>query len=61
VQALEKLIGSNKVTLEWIPWHHAIPRNEETDKLTKEGNNAVPPVQTVGIDFVFSKEVIRSH
>jgi hypothetical protein len=60
-QALEKLSGSNEVTLVWIPGHHEIPRNEEADKLAKKGTIGVPSDKTVGIPFVVNKEVIRSH
>jgi len=41
--------------------HLGIPRNEEADKLAKEGTNGVPPDQIVSIPFVVDKEVIRSH
>jgi len=39
MQALEKLNGSNKVTLVRIPGRHGIPGKEEADKLGKEGTN----------------------
>jgi ribonuclease HI len=61
MQALETWSGYNKVTLVRTPGHHGIPRNEEADKLAKEGANGVPSGQTVGIPFVVGKEAIRSH
>jgi ribonuclease HI len=39
MQALEKLIGSNKVTLMRVPGRHGIPGKEEADKSVKEGTN----------------------
>jgi hypothetical protein len=61
MHALEKLSGSNEVTLVWIPGHQGIPRNEEADKLATKGTSGVPSDKTVGIPFVVIKEVIRSH
>jgi len=61
MQALEKLNGSNKITVELIPGHHGIPGNKEADKLAKEGINAVTSDKIVGIRFDVGKEVIRSH
>jgi ribonuclease HI len=52
MKALEKVIGSNKVTLVCIPGHHGIPRNEKADQLAKEGTNVVPSDQTVGIPLL---------
>jgi len=60
MQVLEKLTGSNTVTLVQIPEHHGIPGNEDTDKLANEGTK-VPSDQTVGIPFAVGKEVITSH
>jgi len=60
MQVLEKLTGSNTVTLVWIPEHHGIPGNEEADKLAKEGTK-VPSDHTIGIPFAVGKEVIMSH
>jgi hypothetical protein len=37
MQALEKLSGSNKVTLVRTPGRHEIPGKEEADKLVKTG------------------------
>jgi ribonuclease HI len=37
MQALDKLSGSNTVTVVWIPGTHGMPGNEGTDKLVKEG------------------------
>jgi len=56
MQVLEKLCGSNKVTLVWVPGHHRIQGNEEANKLAKEGINGVPSDKTVGIPFVVGKE-----
>jgi len=61
MQVLEKLCGSNKVTLVQVPGHHRIQGNKEADKLAKEGSNGVPSDKTVGIPFVVGKEVIRSR
>ena len=60
MQALVNVSGSNEVTLVWIFGRHAIPSNEEGDKLAKEGINGVPCDQSVGIPFVVCKEVIRN-
>jgi hypothetical protein len=60
MQVLEKISGSNTITLVWIPRHHGILENED-DKLYMEGTNGVPSDQTVGIPFDVGKEVIRSH
>ena len=56
MQVLEKLCGSNKVTLLQVPGHNRIQGNEEADKLAKEGTNGVPSDKTVGIPFVVGKE-----
>jgi ribonuclease HI len=61
MQVLEKLCGSNKVTIVQVAGHHRIQGNEEADKLTKEGTNGVPSDKIVGIPFVVGKEVIREH
>ena len=37
MQALEKLSGSNTVTVVWISGHHGMLGNVGTDKLVKEG------------------------
>jgi ribonuclease HI len=60
-QALEKLIGSIKVTLAWVPGHYGIPGNEEPDKLSEKGTNGFPSYQMFDIPFVVGKEVIWSH
>jgi hypothetical protein len=59
MQALEKLIRSNEVTLVWVSGHHAIPANEEAYKLAKEWTNGVPSDQYVSIPSVVGTEVIR--
>jgi len=41
------------VTLVWTPRRHGIPRNEEADKLVKEGSNVVPSDQTVGTPLLW--------
>ena len=61
MQVLEKLCGSNKVTIVQVAGHHRIQGNEEADKLTKEGTNGVPSDKIVSIPFVVGKEVIREH
>ena len=53
--------GSFKVTSGWIREHHEIPRNEEADKLAKEGINGIPSAPTIDIRFVLTKEIIRSR
>jgi len=58
MQALETWSGYNKVTLMWTRGHHGIPRNEEGDKLAKEGTNTyiyiVCVCITVGLFLEFS-------
>jgi len=54
-QALEKSSGSNKVTLEWIPGHHGILGNKESNKSRKERNNKFPSDHSVGIPFAVGK------
>jgi hypothetical protein len=61
MQALEKISGSDKITIVWIPGHHAIPENEEADKLDKEGTNKVNVDQTASIPFAVDKDVIKCH
>jgi ribonuclease HI len=56
MHALEKLSGSNKVTLVWIPSHHGILGNEEADKLAKEGTNKDPFDQITGITLAVGKK-----
>jgi len=41
MQALETSSEYHKVTLVRTPGRHGIPRNEEADKLAKEGTNEV--------------------
>jgi hypothetical protein len=60
MQALETWSEYHKVTLVRTPGRHGIPRNEEADKLAKEGTNGVRSDQTVGIPIAVDKE-IRSH
>jgi ribonuclease HI len=48
-QELEEQSGSNKVTLEWIPGHHGIPGNEESNKSNKEGK-AIPLQAWTGLE-----------
>jgi ribonuclease HI len=60
-QAPEKISGPNKVTIVWTPGHHAIPENEEADKLTKEGTNKVYVDQTAGSPFAVDKDIIKCH
>ena len=63
MQALEKLSGSNRVTLVWMDtWAHGIVGNKEADKLARDSTNGIPSDQIVGIPFfVVGKEVLRSH
>jgi hypothetical protein len=55
MQALEKSSGSNKVTLEWIPGHHGILGNEDSNKSGKEGYSVFPSDHPVGIPFAVGK------
>jgi len=59
MQVLEKISGTNKVTLVCIPGHQGTVSNVEADKLAKERNNRVPSDQIAGIPFAMGKEVIR--
>jgi ribonuclease HI len=46
------------VILEWIPGHHGIPGNEDSNKTGKEGINKFPSDHPFGIPFAVGKEVI---
>lgn len=54
-QAVEMLIGSNKVALEWIPEQYGILGNEESNKSGKEGINKFPSDHPVDIPFAVGK------
>jgi len=59
MQVLEKLSGTNKVTLVCVPGHQGTVSNEEADKLAKERINRVLSDQIAGIPSAVGKEVIR--
>jgi len=61
IHALEKISGTDKVTIVWIPGHHEIPEYEEAVKLAKEGTNKVYVDQTAGSPFAVDKHVIKCH
>jgi hypothetical protein len=61
MRTLEKISGSDKVTIVSIPGYHAIPENEEADKLAKEGTNKVYVYQTASSPFAVDKDVITCH
>jgi ribonuclease HI len=57
MQVLEKLCGSNKVTLVRVPGHHRIQGNEEADKLAKEGTNGISSDKLLASPFLW----VKSH
>lgn len=59
--ARKNVSGSDKVAIVWTPGHHAIPENEEADKLAKEGTKKVYGDQTAGSPFAVDKHVIKRH
>jgi ribonuclease HI len=61
MQVLEKLSKSNRVILMWIPGHQGIPRNEEADRLAKEGSAEVSPDQFAAVPFSVGKNLIRKQ